>query len=39
MNMKTLSIFLLVAVSAFTGMAQDSLSTQVWTLQRCIEHA
>ena len=39
MNMKTHSIFLLVAVSTFTGIAQDSLSTQVWTLQRCIEHA
>ena len=28
-----------MAVSTFTGIAQDSLSTQVWTLQRCIEHA
>gem|GEM_PF-2669931 len=39
MNMKTHSIFLFMAVSTFTGIAQDSLSTQVWTLQRCIEHA
>lgn len=39
MDMKTLFIFLLAAASTWTAMAQDSLPTQVWTLQRCIEHA